>query len=130
MRPSPKSTISAEAVLPLDQPHVTGARALLRFFRSEFDTLAFAQQLEHRPANRAAMEEVFDAAFVSNEAEPLVNEEACDCPGWHIRSPPFSPGGYPTGAQPVTGVCQNGRSSRRGAGRVFQLLAQLESGPV
>jgi hypothetical protein len=35
--------------------------------------LPFAQQLEHRTANRAAMEKVFDAAFVSDESETLVD---------------------------------------------------------
>ena len=59
-----------------------------RFFGREFDALTFAQQLEHRAAHRAAMEEVLDAAFVADEPESLVDEESCDCPGWHTRSPP------------------------------------------
>src|SRR5204862_5519012 len=86
------------AALPFDQPDVACARTLLRLFRRELDALPFAQQLEHRPPNRAAVEEVFYTAFVPYKAEPLVNEQPCDCSGWHTRSPPVSnPGGYPDG---------------------------------
>ena len=50
------------------------------------------------------MEEVFDAALVADEAESLVDEEPCDCPGRHTRSPPFRPlEDIPRGVQPATG---------------------------
>src|SRR5262249_15992889 len=70
------------------QPDVAGSRAFLRFFRRELHALAFAQQLEHCAADRAAVEEVLDAAFVADESEALVNQQPCNCPGWHTRSPP------------------------------------------
>src|SRR6185295_5002280 len=72
----------------LDQPDVAGARTLLRFFRRELDTLAFAQQLEHRAAHRASVEEVLDAAFVTDEPEPLVDKKSCNRPARHTRNPP------------------------------------------
>src|SRR5258708_5928420 len=42
--------------LRFDEPDVAGARALLRFLRSELDALAFAQQLENGAADGATME--------------------------------------------------------------------------
>ena len=42
------------------------------------------------------MKEVLDAAFIADESESFVDEEACDCPGRHTRSPPFrTPGIIP-----------------------------------
>jgi hypothetical protein len=32
---------------------------------------------------------MLDTALVANEPEAFVDEEACDCPGRHTRSPPF-----------------------------------------
>lgn len=81
-----------------DQTNVAGARSLLRFFRREFDALTFAQQFENGSADRAAMEEMLDAAFVADESESFVDEEPCDCPGWHaeaLRSE--TPRGIPRG---------------------------------
>jgi len=74
--------------LAFDQADVARTWAFLRVFWGEFDTLAFAKQLEHRAPDGAAMEEVLDSAFVADEPEALVDEESCDCPGWHSRSPP------------------------------------------
>ena len=75
--------------LSFDQADITRARAFLRFFNRKLDALTLAQQLEYRTTHRAAMEEVLDPAFVANEAESFVNQESCDCPGRHSRSPPF-----------------------------------------
>jgi hypothetical protein len=63
----------SEMDLAFDEPHVAGARTLLRVFRCELDALTFAQQLEHGPADRAAMEKVFDSAFIADEPEPFVD---------------------------------------------------------
>ena len=105
-----------------DQADVAGARTFLGIFRSELDALAFAQQLEHRAADRAAVEEVFDPAFVADEPEPLVDEEPCDCPGWHTRSPPFrTPEEYPKGTQPVRAPAKKTKPSGRGPAESFQL---------
>ena len=102
-------------------------RALLRVFRRELDPLAFAQQFEHRPPDRAAVEEVLDPAFVANETEAFVDEQSRDCPGWHNPKPFVpNPGGYPRGTRPVAGACE-GVISRRDAGpaEVCPALAQL-----
>ena len=64
---------------------VSGAWTLLRILRSELDALTFAEQLEHRAANRAAMKEVFDPAFIADEPEPFVDEKPCDRAGRHTR---------------------------------------------
>src|SRR5215471_1355722 len=87
-----------------DQANVARARTLARIFRGELDTLSFAEQLEDGTAHRAPMEEVFDAAFVADEPESLVDEEPGDCPGRHTRSPPFRPlEDISRGTQPATG---------------------------
>src|SRR2546427_12021484 len=84
--------------LAFDQSDVPRARSLLRVLGSELDALTFTQQLEHRPPHRAAVEEMLDTALVADESEPFVDEEACDCPGRHTRSPPFrTPQGHPQG---------------------------------
>ena len=46
-----------------DQPDVAGAGALAGLFGLELHPLAFPQELEHRPTDRAAMEEVLDTRF-------------------------------------------------------------------
>src|SRR5947208_3033620 len=79
------------ARLALDQTDFTGARALAGFFRRELDALPLAQQLEHRAAHGAAMEEVLDAPLVADEAEALVNQEPSDRPGWHNPCPSEAP---------------------------------------
>src|SRR2546428_3343855 len=110
-----------------DQTDIARARALLGFFGSELHTLAFAQQLEHRAAHRAAMKEMLNSAFVADEPKSLVNEEPCDCPGWHNPKPSVpNPQEYPKGTRPVTGACQNSEP-RRETGRVFPASAQLEN---
>jgi hypothetical protein len=67
------------------ETNVSGARALLRFLRSELDALTFAEQLEDGAANRAAMKEVFDPTFIADKPEPLVDEKPCDGAGRHTR---------------------------------------------
>jgi hypothetical protein len=68
-----------------DQTYIAGARTFLRVFRSELHPLAFTQQLEHRASDRAPMEKVLDSTLVADEPKPFVNEEACNCPGWHTN---------------------------------------------
>jgi len=67
------------------QTDISGARTLLRFLRSEFDALTFAEQLEDGAADGAAMKEVFDPAFIADEPEPFVDEKPCDGAGRHTR---------------------------------------------
>ena len=73
----------------LDQTYVAGSRTLGRLFGRELYTLAFAEQLENRTADGAAVEEVFDTTFISDEPEPLVDEEASDRAVGHSRIPPM-----------------------------------------
>jgi hypothetical protein len=71
------------------------------------------------------MEEVLDAAFIADEPEALVNEEACDCAGRHTRSPPFrTPGDIP-GALNRDGAPQR-VAGRRDAGPVEVLSSPDE----
>ena len=81
----PADRVSAAWVSAFDEPDFAGARSFAGFLRGEFDALAFAQQLEHRAAHRAAMEEVLDSSFVADEPEPLVDQKASDRPGRHTR---------------------------------------------
>jgi hypothetical protein len=74
------------------EANVAGARALLRFLRSELDALAFTQQLEDGAPDRAAMEEVFDSSFIADKPETLVDQKTCDRTGRHARVPPNVPG--------------------------------------
>jgi len=78
----PAETLSGSA---FDQAHFTRARTFAGFFRRELYALSFAQELEHCSANRAAVKEVLNPAFVPDEAEALVDQEASDRPGWHTR---------------------------------------------
>src|SRR5262249_25530345 len=71
-----------------DQTDFTGPRTLAGLFRREFHALTLPEQLEHRSAHGAAMEEMLDAALVADEAEALVNQEPSDRPGWHNPCPP------------------------------------------
>src|SRR6266496_2397522 len=66
-----------------DQPDLARPWALAGFLRRELHALAFAQQLEHRAPDGAAVEEMLDSTFVPNEAVPLIDQEPCDRPGWH-----------------------------------------------
>ena len=59
--------------LPFNQSHVSGARTFLRFLDRELDALAFPEQLEHRATHRAAVKEVLEAGFITNEPEALVD---------------------------------------------------------
>src|SRR5688500_14178515 len=61
------------AELPFNQPHVSGPRSLLRFLDGELDALAFPKQLEHRAPHGAAMKEMLQAGFITDEAEALVD---------------------------------------------------------
>ena len=75
-----------------DKPYVAGTWALLGIFRSEFHTLAFAQQLEDGAAYRAAVEEVLDSTFVADEPETFVDQQPSDSAVWHtqaLRSDPL-----------------------------------------
>jgi hypothetical protein len=45
----------------------------LRFLDGEVDALAFPKQLEHRAPDGAAMEEMLQAGFITDEAEALVD---------------------------------------------------------
>jgi hypothetical protein len=65
--------ISDVAELPFNQPHVSRPRTLLGFLDGELDPLAFPKQLEHRAANRAAMKEMLQAGFITNEPEAFVD---------------------------------------------------------
>jgi hypothetical protein len=57
-----------------DQPDVAGAWALGRILDLELDALSFPQELEHGTPDGAAMEKVFDAALIADEAESLIDE--------------------------------------------------------
>lgn len=59
--------------LPFNQPHVSSSRALLGFLDGKLHALAFTKQFEHRAPDGAAMKEVLEAGFITNEAEALVN---------------------------------------------------------
>ena len=72
-----------------DQANITRPRTLTGILGSEIHTLSFAQQFEDCAAYRTAVKEVFDAALIADEAEALVDEESCDGPARHTRSPPF-----------------------------------------
>src|SRR5271167_4473083 len=66
--------VRAGSVRPLggsvfDQSNVASARTLSRILRCELHALPFAQELEHGAPDRAAVEEVFGAALVADEAE-------------------------------------------------------------
>src|SRR5580765_5132638 len=80
--------LTPERISAFDQSNVAGAWSLLGILRGKLDALALPQQLEHGTAHRTAMEKVFNAAFVADEPEPLVDQEPCNCPGWHSRTPP------------------------------------------
>ena len=75
----------AKTWLVFDQANVTGPRPFGGILGRELDALPFAEQLEYGAAYGTAVEEVFDAAFIANESESLVDEEACDSPGRHGR---------------------------------------------
>jgi hypothetical protein len=67
------------------EANVAGARSLLRFLRSELDTLTLAKQLEDGAPDRAAMKEMFDPAFIADKPETLVDQKPCDRAGRHTR---------------------------------------------
>jgi hypothetical protein len=45
----------------------------LGFLNGEFDALAFPKQFEHRAPDGAAMKEVLEAGFITDEAKALVD---------------------------------------------------------
>ena len=59
--------------LAFDQANFAGAGTLAGFLLRELDPLAFPKQLEHRAANRAAVKEMLQAGFITNESEALVD---------------------------------------------------------
>ena len=80
-------------------------------FRLKLDALAFTQELEHRTANGEPMEEVPDASLVTNESEPLVDEQTRDGPVWHthvLRST------KPPGTSPGRHAAENGTADAAG----------------
>src|SRR6478672_7097558 len=83
--PGPRRGRARSTGSALDEPHVTGARALGGILFGELDALAFAEQLEHLAADGTAVEEVLCAALVADEPETLVDQEPCDCAGRHDR---------------------------------------------
>jgi hypothetical protein len=76
------------------ETNVARARPLLRFLRSELDTLTFAKQLEDCPSDGAAVKEVFDPAFVADKPETLVDQKPCDRAGRHTRVLRMCPTAY------------------------------------
>src|SRR5262245_4087205 len=73
----------------LDQTYVAGPRALGGLFGRKLHALAFAKQLENCAPDCAAVEEVLDAALISDEPKSFVDEEACDSAVGHSRIPPM-----------------------------------------
>ena len=59
--------------LPFNQSHVSSPRTLLGFLDGEVDALAFPKQLEHRAPHGAAMKEMLQAGFITDESEALVD---------------------------------------------------------
>jgi hypothetical protein len=64
---------NGSADLSFNQSHISCPRALLGFLDGELDALAFPQQFEHRAPHGAAMEEMLEAGFITNESEALVD---------------------------------------------------------
>jgi len=62
--------------LRVQQSHITRAGTLAGVLGVELDTLTFAKQFENGATNGATVEEMFNARFISNEAEALVDEQA------------------------------------------------------
>lgn len=75
--------------LTFDQSNISGAWALGRILGGEIHPLPFAQQLEDGAPDSAAVEEMFDAAFIADESKAFIDEETCDSPGRHSRVPPM-----------------------------------------
>ena len=101
-----RATIAARGgwCLAFDEANVACARALGRIFDLEIDPLAFPQELEDGAANRAAMEEMLDAALVADEAEALVDQKASDGTRRHTsvlreHFPRGNPGGVKLSAE-------------------------------
>jgi hypothetical protein len=102
--------------LTFDQSNVASARALGRFFDLEFDSLTLAQELEDGAANRAAVKEMLDSGFVSNETEPLVDQKSSDGTRRHTRVlREHYPQGNPGGASWKRGWGRRSGPQRRGA---------------
>src|SRR5712691_8504343 len=78
-----------ESGLTFDQSNISSARTLGRILGGEVHPLPFAQQLEDGTPDSAAVEEMFDAALIADEAKAFVDEETCDSPGRHSRVPPM-----------------------------------------
>jgi hypothetical protein len=72
--------------LAVEETNLSGARTFGRLLGRELDSLTFAKQFENGVANRGAVEEMFDAAFVSNKPEPLVDQQTCNRAVRHDRS--------------------------------------------
>jgi hypothetical protein len=66
-------TSNFRSELPFDETHVSSARTFLGFLDRELDALAFPEQLEHRATHRAAVKEMLQAGFITDEPEALVD---------------------------------------------------------
>ena len=91
-------------VLAFDEANVARARALGRILDLEIYPLTFPQELEDSAANRAAMEEMLQAGFITNEAEALVDQKASDGTRRHTsvlreHFPRGNPGGVKLSAE-------------------------------
>ena len=83
--PAPQGPGDGTRDLAFDETNITSARPLGGLLGRELYALPFAEQLEHRLADGAAVKEVLDAALIANEAEAFVDEQTSDCPGRQSR---------------------------------------------
>src|SRR6185436_9421492 len=90
-----------------DQANVTRTRALRGILGRKLHPLTLPQQFEDGTPNRTSVEKVFDAAFIADEPESLVDEQACNCPRRHnrvlrcARRPETIPGAFRTAIEAV-----------------------------
>ena len=120
----------AEAASAFDQANVAGARPFLGVFGREFNPLPFPQQLEHRTAHRAAVEEVLDSTLVADEPEPFVDEKPAIVPVGIPESPPFrTPGSIPRVSGRLRAPTKKTRRVAR-TGRIVSSPFELENAPV
>jgi hypothetical protein len=68
-----EATTKSNQNLPFNKSNVSCTWTLLGFLDREVDTLAFPQQLEHRAPHGAAMKEMLEAGFITDESEALVD---------------------------------------------------------
>ena len=83
MRATTGLWIDDGGVSALDESDFAGPGTLRRFFGGELYPLALTEQLEHGAPDGAAVEEMFGTAFITDEAETLVDQETSDRPVKH-----------------------------------------------